>query len=50
MTTRFILPLLLSLANLGSASMLFLDAPPRSSVRHVMTHPPIDIQWGNSPF
>lgn len=32
MTPRFFLLLLLCLANLGSATMLFLDAPPSSAV------------------
>jgi hypothetical protein len=46
MKPRLILVVLLSIASLSSASMLFLDSPKKSSI--VRSTPPslIDIKWG----
>lgn len=46
MKPRFLIPLLLFAASISTASMLFLDSPPKSSIKRVVPELPIEIKWG----
>ena len=46
MKPRFLIPLLVFTASISTASMLFLDKTPKSSIKRVMPESPIEIKWG----
>jgi len=46
MRPRFIIALLLSIASISTASILFWDTPTKSSSTRNTLQSPIDIKWG----
>jgi len=46
MKPRLIIALMLSIASISTASILFLDAPSKSSIKRATSQPTIEIKWG----
>lgn len=46
MKPRFIIALVVSIASISSASILFLDSPSKSVAKVVGTTPTVEIKWG----
>lgn len=46
MKPRFLIPLLVFVASISTASMLFLDTPPKSSIKRAVPESLIEIKWG----
>ena len=46
MRPGFVIALLLSAASISTASMLFLETPPKSSIKRSLPQSPIEIKWG----